>query len=168
MVVMRIIIINSCTIHLFTTEASTFRKSRDKADLKIAPSSDYDAKDPDIDSSAIYHLGDNQISSPLQNLLAAYLCPLGRVRNTNETGCFALFPNFATPPDNVAILSETRLQRPPRRTRQVSRKPVAEGIYGSWQGPIRLLQTALDMGTPCDLCETHAFKWKKSSEPGQW
>lgn len=20
---------------------------------------------------------------------------------------------------------------------------------------------ALDMGTPCDLCETHAFEWKK-------
>ncbi|EMT64245.1 hypothetical protein FOC4_g10010736 [Fusarium odoratissimum] len=99
MVVMCIIIINSCTIHIFTAEASTtLRKSRGKPDLKIAPSSVYDAKDPDLDSSSICYYGENQISSPLQNLLAAYLCPLGRARNTDETGCFALFPNFATPP----------------------------------------------------------------------
>ncbi|EWG44509.1 hypothetical protein FVEG_05549 [Fusarium verticillioides 7600] len=98
MVVMRIITINSCIIHVFTAEASTSRKSRDKPDLKIAPSSVYDAKDPDLDSSSICHYGENQISSPLQNLLAAYLCPLGRARNTSEAGCFALFPNFATPP----------------------------------------------------------------------
>lgn len=93
MAVMRIITINSCTIHIFTAEASTLRKSRDKPDLKIAPSSVYDAKDPDLDFSSICFYGENQISSPLQNLLAAYLCPLGRIRNTNEAGCFALFPN---------------------------------------------------------------------------